>query len=114
MSKTKLLGKKYGIAITRPFSTEMYNHNDKVAEKMKKEIKKAINAHKQDMIALNEITRSVTGYTYSMMSPREMREEMLIEVDRLQNWWLAQEYETLVDKGYCKPLEQYMVGFDKK
>lgn len=114
MSKTKVLGEKYGIAITRPFSREMYAHNSKVAAIMKENITKAINNRKYTADQLNEMTKSITGYTFGMMDREEIREEMLAEVDRLQDWWLAQEYDTLVDKGYCKPLEQYMVGFDKK
>ena len=114
MSKTKVLGEKYGIAITRPFSKEMYAHNDKVVALMKENITKAINNRKWTTEELNEMTKSITGYTFGMMTREEIREEMLAEVDNLQPWWLAQEYGTLVDKGYCKPLEQYMVGFDKK
>jgi hypothetical protein len=114
MSKVKVLGEVYGIAITRPFSKQMYEHNDKIAVIMKENIRKAINKHKQSIVDLNRITRSITGYTYSMMSAREMREEMLNEVDRLENWWLAQEYESLIKQGYCEPLKMYMIGFDKK
>lgn len=114
MTKTKVLGEMYGITITRPFNSEMYRHNDKVAEIMKKNIIKAIKTRKYNENDLNDMTRSITAYTYGMMSAQEMREEMLAEVDNLQPWWLAQEYGTLVEKGYCKPLKQYMVGFDKK
>ena len=31
----KVLEKKYGIEITKPFSKEMYAHNDQVAEEMR-------------------------------------------------------------------------------
>ena len=33
----------FGIKITKPFSKEMYAHNDKVAEQMKAELIKALN-----------------------------------------------------------------------
>jgi hypothetical protein len=79
---------------------------------MKREIQKAILKHKRSVEKLNDITRSVTAYTYSGMSAADMSQEMLLEVERLANWWLAQEYPTLVKKGYCKDLGVGMVGFD--
>ena len=39
MSKVKVLGMEYGIEITRPWSSEMYEHNDKVMATMKEAIK---------------------------------------------------------------------------
>ena len=110
----KILGEQYGVVVTKPFSNEMYHHNTKVAGLMKEEIRKAILENDKSFTKLNDITRSVTGHTWgSMMTVEEISQEMLIEVDRLANWWLAQEYPTLVKKGYCKDLGIGMVGFDK-
>ena len=113
MTKVKVLGEQYGVTITRPFSKEMYAHNDKVVALMKENITKAINNRKWTAEELNEMTKSITAYTFGMMTREEIREEMLAEVDRLQAWWLAQEYSTLVEKGFCKEVEFGIVGFDK-
>ena len=113
MSKIKILGQEHGITITRPFSREMYAHNYKVATIMKENITKAINNRKHTADALNEMTKSITAYTFGMSNREEIRKEMLEEVDRLQDWWLAQEYPTLVDKGFCKEIAVGMVGFKK-
>lgn len=113
MSKEKVLGVQYGVTITRPFSREMYAYNSIVAEEAKNNIRKAINNRKWTAEQLNEMTRSITGYTFGMMDREEIREEMLNEVDSLQDWWLAQEYPTLVKEGFCKPLKTGFVGFDK-
>ena len=112
-TKVKVLGEQYGVTITRPFSKEMYAHNDKVVALMKENITKAIKNRKWTTEELNEMTKSITAYTFGMMTREEIREEMLAEVDRLQDWWLAQEYPTLVKEGYCKPLKTGFVGFDK-
>ena len=112
-TKVKVLGEQYGVTITRPFSREMYAHNDKVIALMKENITKAINNRKWTAEELNEMTKSVTGYTYGMSSREEIRKEMLEEVDRLQAWWLDQEYPTLVKKGFCKEIEFGIVGFKK-
>lgn len=112
-TKVKVLGEQYGVTITRPFSKEMYAHNDKVVALMKENITKAINNRKWTTEELNEMTKSVTGYTYGMMTREEIRKDMLEEVDRLQAWWLDQEYSTLVEKGFCKEIEFGIVGFKK-
>ena len=112
-TKVKVLGEQYGVTITRPFSKEMYAHNDKVVALMKENITKAIKNRKWTTEELNEMTKSITAYTFGMMTREEIREEMLAEVDRLQAWWLAQEYPTLVEKGFCKEVEFGIVGFDK-
>ena len=39
---------KYGIEITKPWSKEMYDHNDKVAELMKAEILLSIKNNKNN------------------------------------------------------------------
>jgi len=111
--KQKVLGQEFGVTITRPFSKEMYAHNDKVADMMKENIRKAINNRRYTADELNEMTKSITAYTFGTSDREEIREEMLSAVDDLQPWWLAQEYPTLVEQGYCKALPIDMVGFKK-
>ena len=38
MQNYKILGEKYGVTITKPWSKEMYEHNDTVADFMKENI----------------------------------------------------------------------------
>ena len=112
MAKAKVLGEQYGITITRPWNKAMYAHNDVIAEEMKKNIIKALNNRKYTADQLNDMAASITGYTFSHgMTREDIREELLAEVDRLQNYWLAQEYSRLVRKGYCNPTEKDMIGY---
>jgi len=115
MTKTKVLGEQYGITITRPWNNAMYEHNNTIAEEMKKNINKALKNRKYTAEELNDMASSITGYTFSAgMSREDIREELLAEVDRLQNFWLAQEYPTLVKKGYCKATNMNMIGYEKQ
>ena len=112
---SKTLGTQCGVTITRPFSREMYEHNHIVGGQMKKNITRAVNNRRYTISQLNDITRSITGYTFGAGYSREdMRSEMLRAIDQLQDWWLHQEYSTLVNSGYCKKLASCMVGLDKK
>ena len=40
--KTKVREVKYGIEITKPWSKEMYDHNDKVSDEVKQNIESAL------------------------------------------------------------------------
>lgn len=114
MTKPKVLDIKYGITITRPWNEQMYIHNDVVSNEMKQNIMKALRNRKYTAEELNDMARYITGYTFGDLSNREtIREELIDAVDSLQCWWLAQEYPTLVEKGYCKPTAMDIVGFSK-
>ena len=134
---TKINNMKYGIEITKPFSKEMYDHNDQVADKMKKNI---LNAWKNELSKVKEyhdvnalveewdeellkehapelvqLQRGVCysgygmGYTIDMVN-----EEFIKELDTMANWQLHEEYDYLVQENLVSELEVQMVGFNKK
>ena len=111
MAKTKVLGERYGITITRPWNEKMYAHNEAVAEEMKANILRAVCNRKYTAKQLNEMARHITGYTFGMMSREEIREELVTGISQMQNFWLNSEYGSLVEKGFCKPVEKDMIGY---
>ena len=111
MKQPKVLGELYGITITRPWNEAMYEHNELVSEEMKTNMRKAVRNRKYTFEQLNDMARHITGYTFGMMSREEVREELLNEIDRVQNFWLHQEYDSLVTKGYCVKIEKQMIGY---
>lgn len=114
MSKTKRLGEEYGITITRPWNEKMYEHNELVAEEMKANVLKAVNNRKYTAEQLNAMAPHITGYTFGFgMTREDIREDLLRAVDQMQNFWLHSEYNSLVKKGFCKPVKKHMIGYDK-
>lgn len=111
MAKTKVLGEQYGITITRPWNEKMYAHNEAIAEEMKANILKAINNRKRTTEELNEMARHITGYQFYMTTRDELREELVIGISQMQNFWLNSEYDSLVEKGFCKPVAKDMIGY---
>ena len=124
----KVLEKKYGIEITKPFSKEMYDHNDKVADEMKKNILNAWEAEIKELGAINmetpwsliaEYTHLVQlqkgvmysgygdGYTLEMVD-KEFRNEL----ETMANWQLHENYSYLCFKGLVDRTSMMMVGFD--
>jgi len=124
----KVIDKKYGIEITKPFSKEMYDHNDKVADEMKKNILNSWEALIKELGAINmetpwnliaEYTHLVQlqkgvmysgygdGYTLGMVD-KEFRNEL----DTMANWQLHETYSYVCFDGLVPRSSKMMVGFD--
>ena len=79
----------YGIEITKPWSKEMYDHNDMVSQLMKLEIIKSIVNFQNDFDKLNELMVLCGGIKYGdSYDIEELKEDCLNEVDNVQNYWL--------------------------
>ena len=115
---------QHGIEITKPFSREMYAHNDKVADEMKKnlltkwealiyEIDPETDWEKfgddESVVKLQKgICYSGFGGGYTL---GDVDEEVKKEIDMMQNWQLHEEYAYLCFKGLVPRTKYGMVGF---
>ena len=119
---------KYGIEITKPFSKEMYDHNDRVAEEMKRNILSEIHlAYSQAMgdIAANggsdagekrlrKIAQTLEGYSYGEgYELDDIKNNGINTLANIANWSLHQEYGYLCSEGVVSKLRMKMLGFDK-
>lgn len=117
MSKVKVLGQKYGIEITRPWSKEMYAHNEKIAELMKKAINiaiaKAYEAENEEQMEI--IGTAINAYGYgSGMSFEDIYEDCIHGLSNVQNHWLHSDtWPDLLEAKLVEPLEQGFIGYDK-
>ena len=130
MSKFK---KIYGIEITKPFSREMYDHNDKVASEMKANLmhhwnllvnrllendyysmdtewnERLINDDCPELVKLQRgVCYSGYGEGYNI---QDVCDEFKSEVDSMQNWQLHDEYSYLSSNGVVRRTKYMMVGF---
>ena len=100
--------------VTKPWSKEMYDYNDKVADMMKNNIIKSINKNKNNWDNLNELMSLCGGIRYGDgYDISELYKDTLSEVDNVQNYWLAEEYPYQVDKGLVKDVPYKFVGYGK-
>ncbi len=115
----------YGIEITKPFSKEMYDHNDMVAKEMKKNILNQWEAltyridKDLDWESIEEDSNIVklqkgvcysgygSGYTFG-----DVDKEFRNELDMMQNWQLHEEYSYLSFKRLLPRTKYMMIGFD--
>lgn len=104
----------YGIEITKPWSKEMYDHNDMVSQLMKLEIIKSIVKYQNDFDKLNELMVLCGGIKYGdSYDIEELKEDCLNEVDNVQNYWLNEEYPLAVSNGLVDDVKLKFVGYDK-
>ena len=115
MTKIKVLGNKYGIDITRPWSNEMYEHNEKVHALMEAQIssaiKKAYEEHDGPTLAI--IGTSLNGYGYGQGYGFEnIAEDCKNGLEQVQNFWLHNDcWPDLLKAGLVKPIEFEMIGY---
>ena len=121
---------KYGIELTKPFSKEMYNHNDKVVTIMKGIILSAwsklmeefanfdmdteweIISDDSDIVKLQkEICYSSFGGGYTISN---VDEEFKGELETLAPYQLAEIYPGLVKDGFVEDIGVDIIGFEDK
>ena len=104
----------YGIKITKPWSKEMYDHNDMVSEVMKSEIINQIKKNQNNYDKLNELMVLCGGIKYGDgYSIEELFEDCLNEVDTVQNYWLNEEFPYAVSQGLVNDINLNFIGYDK-
>ena len=104
---------KYGIEITKPWSKEMYDHNDKVAELMKAEIlirlKNAYQSGDEDDLRKVASIICPTGYGYGFGFD-DIYNESLRELEMVQNYWLNEEFPYGVKEGIVSDIGLEFIG----
>ena len=121
---------QYGIEITKPFSKEMYNHNDKVVTIMKGIILStwsklmeefanfdmdtdwSVISDDSDIVKLQkEICYSSFGGGYTISN---VDEEFKGELETLAPYQLAEIYPSLVKDGFVEDIGVDIIGFEDK
>ena len=102
--------------ITKPWSKEMYDYNDKVANMMKDEIQEQLESaySSQNTNKINELVTLCGGIKFGKgFDIEEMYESCLGELTMVQNYWLNDEYPYCVSKGLVNDIGYKFVGYDK-
>jgi len=100
--------------VTKPWSKEMYDYNDEVANVMKHNIVESIVKYQNDFDKLNELMVLCGGIKYGdSYDIEELKEDCLNEVDNVQNYWLNEEYPYAVSNGLVNEVGLKFIGYDK-
>ena len=86
--------------VVKPWSNEMYDWNDKVADLMKAEIQIQIEKNKDDFDKLNELVTLCGGIKFGDgFEIEDVYTECLRELENVQNYWLNEEWTWSITKG---------------
>ena len=79
--------------VTKPWSKEMYDYNDKVLDLMKKNILKSIHTNRNNWDNLNELMVLCGGIKYGNgYNIDDLYLDVNKEVENVQNYWLNEEF----------------------
>ena len=100
--------------VTKPWSKEMYDYNDKVANLMKKNILKSIHTNRNNWDNLNELMVLCGGIKYGNgYNIDDLYLDVNKEVENVQNYWLNEEFPYAVKQGLVEDVPYKFVGYDK-
>lgn len=126
MSKAKKsLKVQYGIEITKPWSTEMYNHNDYVSVEMKSNILKKWNKliygidkdrdweliPDHTMLAILQKSICYSGFG-SGFTLGDVDKEFKNELENMPNYLLHESYSYLTSEGRLPRTSFMLIGFE--
>jgi hypothetical protein len=114
---------EYGIEITKPWSREMYAHNDKVLDIAKENIQTALDEayakwepeaiiDSTDMMSV--IAKEICGYGYGPgYENRDIYEDACRELNNASYHWMHEIYPYLAKIEVVEPLEHGFIGYSK-
>jgi len=111
----KTYGVKYGVIITKPWSNEMYDHNDTVSEEMKKKIKNAVDIayDSGDIEFLKRIAKLICYYGFGDgYDLDDIYKDTLQELEQMANYQLHEVYTDMEGTNYVPKLDEYLIGYD--
>ena len=98
--------------VTKPWSKEMYDYNDEVANIMKHNIVESIVKYQNDFDKLNELMVLCGGIKYGDgFSIDDLYLDTLSEVENVQNYWLNDNYPFAVKNGLVDDVPYKFVGY---
>ena len=101
--------------VKKPWSKEMYDYNDKVADIMKDEIQSQLESaySKRDTNKINELVTLSGGIKFGDgYEIDEMYESCLEELTMVQNYWLNDEWDYAVKQNVVNDVVPYkFVGY---
>ena len=108
----------YGIEITKPWSKEMYAHNERTAEHLKDQILAAFQktyvnmAIPMDEDGLRDMAHEIAGHRYGEgFSIDDIKEETIKAIVNMPGFKLHETMYYLHHKGYVKTQAMGLIGY---
>ena len=107
---------EYGIEITKPWSIEMYDHNEILGEKLRIELMETLNTivEHQGEDEIRKFSKAICyhgfgeGYSYD-----DIVNETRLDIETLPNFQLNEDFDYLEEQGYIKKQPKRFIGYGK-
>ena len=107
---------EYGIEITKPWSIEMYDHNEILGEKLRIELMETLNTivEHQGEDEIRKFSKAICyhgfgeGYSYD-----DIVNETRLDIETLPNFQLNEDFDYLEEQGYIKKQHKRFIGYGK-
>ena len=107
---------EYGIEITKPWSIEMYDHNETLGEKLRIELMETLDkiVKYQDEGELRKFSKAICyssfgeGYSYD-----DIIKETQKDIETIPNFQLNEDFDYLEEQGYIKKQPKRFIGYGK-
>ena len=113
---------QYGVLITKPWSSEMYDHNERIASIMKGHLGSALirafldsdqepedTCYEDDKLYI--LSKYICSYGWSNFTREDVFEEAQRELERVQNYWLNDVWPDCIADGFVPALGIGFVGY---
>ena len=109
---------QYGIEITKPWSKEMYTHNDEVQELQKAQVatlleKFSKEAKDSDDENLHTLGKIICGYGFGDgYDIDEMTEQISRDLENAQSFWMNEDvWPDVLERDWVTPIDIDYVGY---
>jgi hypothetical protein len=107
---------EYGIEITKPWSIEMYDHNEILGEKLRIELMETLDeiVKYQGEDEIRKFSKAICyhgfgeGYSYD-----DIVNETRLDIETLPNFQLNEDFDYLEEQGYIKKQPKRFIGYGK-
>ena len=107
---------EYGIEITKPWSREMYDHNEELGEKFRIELMETLDrvVKLNDETELRKFSKAICyhgfgeGYSYT-----DIVNETRLDIETLANFQMNEDLDWYINNGYIQQPEKRFIGYGK-
>jgi hypothetical protein len=107
---------EYGITITRPWSKEMYDHNEELGDKLRVELMQTLDrvVELNDETELRKFSKAICyhgfgeGYSYN-----DIVNETRLDIETLPNFQMNEDLDWYINNGYIQQPEKRFIGYGK-
>jgi hypothetical protein len=107
---------EYGIEITKPWSMEMYDHNEELGDKLRIELMETLDrvVELNDETELRKFSKAICyhgfgeGYSYN-----DIVNETRLDIETLPNFQMNEDLDWYINNGYIQQPEKRFIGYGK-